>query len=163
MKWDTWKQKLKKAKFVIIVLLAGILLMAIPMGTKKEKAEQKETGFSLAETEHRMEEILEKIDGVGRIDVMLTLKSSSQLTLAQDQNDTKRQEEEKKQSEVLTINRGSGYQEVVVTEEIYPVYQGAVVVCEGAQNSTVRLRVMETVAVLTGLGSDKISVVQWQS
>ena len=41
-------------------------------------------------------------------------------------------------------------------------YQGAVVVCQGAGDSRVRLRVMETVAVLTGLSSDKISVVQWK-
>jgi len=162
MSLSAWKQKLKKSRYVLIVLAAGILLMAIPIGTKKEK-EQTNESFSLDGTEQRMEEVLGKIDGVGRVDVMLTLKSSSQLTLAQDQNDTRRQEEEKKQSEVLTINRGSGYQDVVVTEEIYPIFRGAVVVCEGAQNSSVRLQVMETVAVLTGLGSDKISVVQWQS
>lgn len=162
MKWDKWIEKLKKGKFVLIILLAGILLMALPTGKKREKVEADE-GFSLVATEQRMEEILGKIDGVGRIDVMLTLKSSSQLTLAQDHNDTRRQEEEKSQSQVLTVNRGSGCQEVVVTEELYPVYQGAVVVCEGAGSDTVRLRILETVSVLTGLRSDKISVVQWQS
>ena len=65
-------------------------------------------------------------------------------------------------SQVLTVNRGSGKQEVVVTQRLYPTYQGAVVVCQGAGDSRVRLRVMETVAVLTGLSSDKISVVQWK-
>ena len=37
-----------------------------------------------------------------------------------------------------------------------------VVVCQGAGNSRVRLQVMETVAVLTGLSSERISVVQWK-
>ena len=65
-------------------------------------------------------------------------------------------------SQVLTVNRGSGKQEVVVTRRLYPTYQGAVVVCQGAGDSRVRLRVLETVSVLTGLSSDKISVVQWK-
>ena len=52
--------------------------------------------------------------------------------------------------------------DVVVTEQTYPVYQGAVVVCQGAGDSGVHLAVVQAVSVLTGLGSDKITVVQWK-
>ena len=62
----------------------------------------------------------------------------------------------------MTLNRGSGYQEVVVTNQVYPVYQGAVVVCQGAENSAVRLAVTEAVSALTGLSSDRISIVKWK-
>ena len=48
-------------------------------------------------------------------------------------------------------------------QQLYPTYQGAVVVCEGAGSSTVRLAVVNAVSVLTGLSSDKISVVKWKS
>ena len=64
--------------------------------------------------------------------------------------------------ETVTLNRGSGYQEVVVTNQVYPVYQGAVVVCQGAENSAVRLAVTEAVSALTGLSSDRISIVKWK-
>ena len=47
--------------------------------------------------------------------------------------------------------------------KMYPVYQGAVVVCQGAGNSQVRLTVIDAVSVLTGLSSDKISVVKWKN
>ena len=67
----------------------------------------------------------------------------------------------RRESQVLTVNRGSGKQEVVVTQRMYPVYQGAVVVCQGAGNSQERLTVIDAVSVLTGLSSDKISVVKW--
>ena len=53
--------------------------------------------------------------------------------------------------------------EVVVTRRMYPVYQGAVVVCQGAGDSRVRLTVVDAVSVLTGLSSDKISVVKWKN
>ena len=65
--------------------------------------------------------------------------------------------------EPVTLNRGSGYQDVVVTRETYPVYLGAVVVCQGAGSGGVRLAVTEAGAALTGLPADRITVVQWNS
>lgn len=61
----------------------------------------------------------------------------------------------------MKLNRGSGTQDVVVTEQVYPTYQGAVIVCQGADDPAVCLSVTEAVAVLTGLGSEKITVVKW--
>ena len=69
----------------------------------------------------------------------------------------------RRQREPVTLNRGSGYQDVVVTRETYPVYLGAVVVCQGAGSGGVRLAVTEAVAALTGLPADRITVVQWDS
>lgn len=158
------RELMKKYRYVLLVLLAGILLMLLP-GKKTEKTVSKsETlSFSLADTEQRMADVLRQIEGVGRVKVMLTLKSGSTLQLAEDNSSTQRDAELRRDSEVVTLNRGSGQQEVVVTQETYPVYQGAVIVCDGAASSTVRLAVTEAVAVLTGLPSDKISVVKWKS
>ena len=153
----------KKYKYVGLVVLAGILLMLLP--GKKTAADPQESGgsFSLEDTERRMEELLGRMDGVGRVQVMLTLHSGETLSLAEDSSATLGSGGDVRQdSQVLTVNRGSGKQEVVVTRRLYPTYQGAVVVCQGAGDSRVRLRVLETVSVLTGLSSDKISVVQWK-
>lgn len=156
---------LKKYRFAALVALAGVVLMLLP--GEKDGAAEKETAegesFSLEETERRMAEMLGAMDGVGRVQVMLTLRSGETLSLAEDSSATLgRGGDVRQDSQVLTVNRGSGRQEVVVTQRLYPTYQGAVVVCQGAGDSRVRLRVMETVAVLTGLSSDKISVVQWK-
>ena len=50
----------------------------------------------------------------------------------------------------------------MVTQETYPQYRGALVVCEGGGNDAVRLQVIAAVSALTGLGSDRIAVVRWQ-
>lgn len=156
---------LKKYRFAALVALVGIVLMLLP-GEKESTAEDtSSTGelFSLAETEQRMAQMLGAMEGVGRVQVMLTLRSGETLSLAEDNSATLGSGGNVRQdSQVLTINRGSGRQEVVVTQRLYPLYQGAVVVCQGASDSRVRLRVLETVSVLTGLSSDKISVVQWK-
>ena len=121
------EQLWKKYRLALVVLLAGVILLALPKG-ETHTAETAEVpgydAFSLAETEQRME---------------------------------------RTKSETVTINRGSGQQDVVITQQRYPVYQGAVVVCQGADRASVRLAVTEAVAALTGLSSDKISVVKWNS
>ena len=156
---------LKKYRFAALVALAGVVLMLLP--GKKDSMPDAETAegetFSLEETERRMAEVLGAMDGVGRVQVMLTLRSGETLSLAEDSSATLGSGGDVRQdSQVLTVNRGSGWQEALVTRQDYPVYQGAVVVCQGAGSSAVRLAVTEAVAALTGLSTEKITVVQWE-
>ena len=157
-----WSELWKKYKFVLLVVLVGVILMVLPVSSASKETETsdlqtpRET-FDLVETEQRMEAILSKIDGVGKLQLMLTLQSGTRLT-EDTQSDSGRTTRE-----TLTLNRGSGSQEVVVTNRYYPVYQGAVVVCQGADSSAVRLAITETVQALTGLTSDRIQVVKWTS
>lgn len=159
-----WSELWKKYKFVLLVVLVGIILMLLPVSSQTKETEENKSqipqeSFDLAAMEQRMEEVLGKIDGVGKLRLMLTLQSGTRLTLAED---TQR-DQERTQRETVTLNRGSGNQEIVVTNRYYPVYQGAVVVCQGADSSAVRLAVTETVQALTGLPSDRIMVAKWTS
>lgn len=159
-----WSDLWKKYKFVLLVVLVGIILMLLPVSSQTKEAEENKSqipqeSFDLAAMEQRMEEVLGKIDGVGKLRLMLTLQSGTRLTLAED---TQR-DQDRTQREIVTLNRGSGNQEIVITNRFYPVYQGAVVVCQGADSSAVRLAITETVQALTGLPSDRIRVAKWTS
>lgn len=157
----------KKYRYVALVVLVGVVLMLLPSGkgerqTSSDQPVNVSEAYSLAETEKRLEQLLGRIRGVGQVQVMLTLKSGSSLQLAENRSTSLRDTEDRQDRDVVTLNRGSGYEDVVVTEQTYPVYQGAVVVCQGAGDSSVNLAVIQAVSVLTGLGSDKITVVQWK-
>lgn len=159
-----WSELWKKYKFVLLVVLVGIILMLLPVSSQTKETEENKSqipqeSFDLAAMEQRMEEVLGKIDGVGKLRLMLTLQSGTRLTLAED---TQR-DQDRTQREIVTLNRGSGNQEIVITNRFYPVYQGAVVVCQGADSSAVRLAITETVQALTGLPSDRIRVAKWTS
>ncbi len=159
-----WSELWKKYKFVLLVVLVGIILMLLPVSSQTKETEENKSqipqeSFDLAAMEQRMEEVLGKIDGVGKLRLMLTLQSGTRLTLAED---TQR-DQDRTQRETVTLNRGSGNQEIVITNRFYPVYQGAVVVCQGADSSAVRLAITETVQALTGLPSDRIRVAKWTS
>lgn len=157
-----WLPLWKKYRPVLLIVLAGVALMLLPA---KEEAvqEPQESLFSLEETQREMESILSCIEGTGRLQLMLTLKSGSRLQLAEDQDRTVGEGEESRRTETVTVSRGSGGEDVVITQQQYPVYQGALVVCQGGDQAAVRLAVTQAVAALTGLSSDRITVVKWSS
>ena len=75
---------LKKNKFVILVLFLGLVLLMIPSGKKSaENVSPKEETPSFTEDDYaakmevKLEEILSRINGAGKVDVMLTLQRSS--------------------------------------------------------------------------------------
>ncbi|MBQ6248607.1 MAG: stage III sporulation protein AG [Oscillospiraceae bacterium] len=162
---EKWFTVLSRYKFPAIMLLLGVVLMLLPLGKKTAVATQETPSqeFDLEAMERQMEEIVGCIDGVGRVKVMLTLRTGPTLSLASDKDETLRDAEMRTENQILKLNRGSGMQEVVITQQRYPVFQGAVIVCDGAGNSAVRLQVTEAVSVLTSLSSDKITVAKWQS
>ena len=156
---------LGKYKYVLLVAALGALLMAWPAGRKEAEpdgAAPPAGRGDLEQTEKAMEEILGKISGVGRVDVMLSLHSDGERVLAQDSSlrysgSAQSPDSYERSSQPVTDAGG-----VVVTQETYPQYRGALVVCEGGGNDAVRLQVVSAVSALTGLGSDRIAVVKWQ-
>ena len=168
MSVEAWKraaEALKKYRLAALVVILGVLLMLLPDGTVKDAAPQGSAAagetFDRAAVQEEMERILSAIDGTGRLRLMLTVDAGTKHELAQSSSSSRSGADEWQQkSEPLTIGAGSGMQEVVVTNSLYPRYVGALVVCEGGGSAGVRLAVTNAVSALTGLTSDRITVLQ---
>ena len=172
-KWMKPLAALGRYKYVLAVAALGALLLAWPQRTGESPAQETagESGALLREdlsaTEAALEEILSAIDGVGEVRVMLTLQSGGEKVLASDSSlrysgSVQAPDDYQRATETVVVS-GGGENGVVVTEERCPQYRGALVVCEGGGSDAVRLRVTEAVAALTGLGTDRIAVVQGRS
>lgn len=85
---------------------------------------------------------------------MLSVKESSHKVLAYDTKKSRDQTE----YDTVIVSQGSGVQQPVVLHEIYPTFQGALIVCGGGDNPAVKLQIVEAVRALTGLSADRISV-----
>lgn len=127
-------------------------------GEAREETEQTQSAFDLAATEARLSQALSKIHGAGEVTVVLTVANGPRQILAENVDRDGSQGEEK--TETVVLSRGSGSQETVTVQEIYPRYQGALLVCAGGDDPTVRLQLTEAMSALTGLGADKISISQ---
>lgn len=155
---------ISKFRLPLLIFAAGLLLMLLPTGKRSTQAVQ--TAAQAAQTQEltpsqaEMEAILSRIDGVGRVDLLLTLRTSGASVY---QTDTRTVTSGSGTTEecqtVFGQTSGSGKEPVVQTT-LAPQYQGALVVCDGADRASVRLAVVQAVASLTGLGSNQIAVVK---
>ena len=144
--------RLKKYKWVGLVLLVGLLLLAWPAGKENQAGTAAETPqtFDLAATEARLSEALSQIRGAGEVTVVLTLAGGPRQVLAQDVDQATERGQERR--ETVVVSRGSGGQEAVAVQEVSPEYQGALLVCPGGGDPTVRLQLTQAVAALTAHG-----------
>ena len=171
-KLGEWPKKLtellKKYKYAGLVLLLGIALLLLPSGKKEKKTETPVVEESITdeayaqETEKRLQEMLGQIKGVGQVQVMLTLRRGSQTEYQTDVQLSSNGESSQKSEERKTVilSEGSAYDKAAISTVEYPRFLGALIVCEGAEQPTVRLALVEAVAALTGLSSEQITVVK---
>lgn len=164
----TWGGKLcaalGKYKYVFLVILAGVILLLVPTfgagvaAPAKNVSAQSGVEFDVTAMEHRLEGALSQVEGAGATTVVLTIKSGARSILAQDSKTTVKDGARDNEVSTVVVSRGSGTQETVALQELSPQFQGALVVCPGGDNPTVKFKLVEAVSALTGLGFDKISI-----
>jgi len=202
--WKKWfdnenMKKLFRKDNLLILILAGILLFVIALPTKSGSengapaGEEKEGGRAVyksaeeagaetagenadyaAELEKRLTEALADMAEVGRVKVMITLKSSSELVVERERALTRSVTNETDyQGGSRTVNTGETGDTVVystdgssstpyVVKSYVPEIEGVLVVAEGAGNGRVNRTVTEIVQALFGVEAHKIMVVKME-
>lgn len=158
-------QYLKEYKLVLIVIAAGILILLWPSGEKSGNDGGQaaagltggEENFSIEALEEKLNETLSKVEGAGRVTVVLTVKQGMERVLATDEKIVDSESQLSEEYETVIISASGGDEAVLITQH-YPVFQGALVVCEGGDDPQVKLLLTQAVAALTGLGSDRITI-----
>lgn len=155
-----WKL-LDKYKYVLLIILAGVALLLWPTGEKEQPKESASNSgledFDLAGLEEKLSQTLSQVEGAGKVTVALTVRSGMEQVPLTDRSTSVTERGNSVEEKTVVINTGSG-QETVVRLQRSPVFQGAVVVAQGADRAEVRLLLTQAVAALTGLGSDRITV-----
>lgn len=145
---------LQKYKYAAVILLIGLALMLIPaQGSGTEgSVETVKVEEKTADLESRLEELLGQISGAGQVKVLLTMETGDETVY---QTDTQTDS-----ADTVIVEDADRQESGLVRRVEAAVYRGAVVVCQGADQATVRLAIIEAVSCATGLRSDQISVVK---
>lgn len=182
------KKKIENLVFLIIVLV--ITLIAINTiwngGTArpKQKNESTELNKVLADTntgeesryndvlETKLENILNTIKGVGEVKVFINYSESSSIVPLYDETTTTSNTEEgdsgggtrnvtetETQKEIV-FSESSGKKDPVTQKTTMPIVQGAIVTAQGAEDASVKTKIVSAVGAVTGLTVDKIQVFQ---
>lgn len=158
-----WK-RLAAYRYLLLVLAVGIGLLMLPTGKSgtpaaEEVKEESEKEW-LSAVEKEMEQTLSHIDGAGEVHLMLTVDRGMENRFAEDAELESSDDSERRRYETVLVSDGSRGESTVKETQTYPAFRGALVVCEGGELAEVRLAVLNAVKVLTGLSSDKISIVK---
>lgn len=153
----------KRYKFVLIVIAAGLFLLALPSGSGRNDPKETEgvlgteEDFSVDALEEKLSEILSRIEGAGKVSVMLTVKSGMERILATDLESAQSGSELERTEETVVLSKDGG-EEVVLIGQNYPTFQGALVVCPGGGDPQIQLEITRALSALTGLGAGRITV-----
>lgn len=153
-----WKQAtgglIKKYRTALLVVLAGIVLVCLPQQESKPAPVPTTPQVQKADLEQQLEEILSKIAGAGKVEVLLSQAAGEQTLYQQDQDGPGQQTS-------TVVLHGEARQEVGLVRQVNPPrYQGAIVACQGANNPQLRLELVEAVCRTTGLGADRVSILE---
>ena len=154
---SVWKKIPKGAMWILLALSAGLLLFLPKRSTENAAVQTREFSFSLEEEEKRIEAALSRIEGAGKVTVVLSLASSEEREYARNLDSDRQSDEDsarrEERSEVARVG-----DEALTVKIAYPSYRGALIVAEG-NGSALKLALTQAVAALTGLSTDKITVV----
>lgn len=158
------KEGLDKYKYILLVCTLGIVLMLIPTASKTQEKtvnSEENTDAYLNALEKSAEKLFSRIQGVGKVDVIITVKSGYEKIYAADTDKRISTSGEnysiEQDSKILTVN-SNGTQNPLIVKIAYPEYLGAVIVCEGGDNSKVKLELTQAMKSLTGISADNIVV-----
>lgn len=185
---DKLMKKLGKnsTNYVIVLVLVGVLILLVSSFFKPkttyssnvkgekpvvEESKVKETMASYEETQKKeLENILSSIDGIGKVQVMITFESGKEQVPATDNNNSINKTEEKDNSggtRVGTQNntgakvvmQGNGNStEALILKTLNPKVTSVVIVAEGAKNKDLQYKIMKTVSSLYNISENKVNV-----
>ncbi len=191
---EKWLDKIKsfKKEQILILLLCGVLLLVIALpadAPSTDARQQEETRMNTQETqtpdsgaaeertrrlENRLKTILSKVEGIGKTEVMLTLKSDGKRMIEKDLEESQGKEENQEENGASASDQSSSRESTVyqrdaqgnelpyVTEELEPEIAGVLVIAQGAGNAAVVSEITEAVMALFGVEAHKIKVMKME-
>jgi stage III sporulation protein AG len=167
MDLSRWKTDIKeyfgKYKYVLVVLIAGIVLMILPgkdMKTVQIQEDQETEQLTAADIDTELEDILTHISGAGKVKVMVSVAQGERTIYQTDTTYSARENNTDSRSQTILITDSGRNQAGLVHQVNPPTYQGAIVLAQGGDNPVVKLALVDAVSKVTGLGADKISVLK---
>lgn len=192
-----WKEKINNLKELIVrkkednwenmvVFLIILIVTIIAINTIWNKKNEKEivsnvpnniikentiqTSTSEENLEENLEQILAKIEGVGKVSVLITYSETSQViamynekqkeskTEETDTSGGSRQIIETDSSKEIVYKEENGEKVPITQKVILPKIEGALIIAEGAKNAEVKANIIQAVEAATGLATHKIQV-----
>lgn len=170
------KKKWKKGDFIVLALI-GVLLLVIALPVKKEE-KQAETTVTVSDSgetaatrdlEKRLGQILSKVSGAGKVEVMITYKDTGTYVVEKDQSYSKDSSTEtnlqgdvtgREQSQRQTETVYDSGKDPFISRRLEPEIEGILIVAEGGEDAVVRQNLSDAVLALFDVELHRIKIVK---
>lgn len=187
--WKEWVEKGKKIGVIRLGLLivAGLVLLIASFDGKEEhktqtqintqneekQSEEQQLNTYIENMETRLTNVLSQVDGIGKVQVMITAKATQEKVVLKDtpyKKATVKEEDSTgaiRESKETTSEEGTilekqqdGSESPYITKELQPEIEGVVVIAEGAAQKQIEAEINDAVVALFSVPSHKIKVMK---
>lgn len=187
--WKEWVEKGKKIGVIRLGLLivAGLVLLIASFDGKEEhktqtqintqneekQSEEQQLNTYIENMETRLTNVLSQVDGIGKVQVMITAKATQEKVVLKDapyKKTTVKEEDSTgatRESKETTSEEGTilekqqdGSESPYITKELQPEIKGVVVIAEGAAQKQIEAEINDAVVALFSVPSHKIKVMK---
>lgn len=147
-----------KTEYIVVAALAAIVVAIVLYGfgnktaTGKSDVDDKTLAY-VCRLEDELGDALSKVDGAGKVKVVITVSSGIRSEYAED---VKKTSDENKTTETRSLVLVGG--KPVVLREIYPDITGVLVVADGADNIVVKMAILDAATTVLGIPCDKVKI-----
>lgn len=184
------KRKIENLVVFLILLIITVIAINTIWGDKNGETKQENSNNSYKELAHslensidsnnqqineysleeNLEDILSKMSGVGKVDVLVTYSETSEViamynetytssnTEETDTNGGVRKIEETDTNKEIIFEEKDGEQTPITQKVVMPKIEGAIITAEGAGNVKVKTNIIQAVSAATGLSTYRIQV-----
>ena len=181
---DKKKQIENIVVFIIILIITVLIINNMwSSGENESKQDKANTTKVLAQTsssqqddlESNLEDILETINGVGKVKVLIKYSESStvvamynetiseSITKANDGNGGSKDVKESENKKEIVYTDEDGTNKPITEKVVMPVIEGAIITAQGASNANIKTSIVSAVEAVTGLPVHKIQVFEKSS
>lgn len=185
---ELFRPENKKARLnIFTAFVIGVLLLMmgntffgkpdkekLPPLTETEKTELTESGDTdERKLEKRIEGILNKIEGAGEVQVMVTVGGSEELVVARNEKSeaatvteegaggtVKTTQSEKLEDAVVMTEDGTGSTNALVLSKTTPVINGIIIVAQGGDDAVVKEKLMAAAQAVLDVPAHKVAILK---
>ena len=175
------KKQIENIVVFIIILIVTVLIINSMWSSEDEESKGNTQDLTkvLAQTtssdkqddlEQRLENILETINGVGKVNILIKYSESSTVvamynettsestTKESDGDGGSKDVKEKENKKEIVYSDENGENKPITEKVVMPVIEGAIVTAQGAGNASIKSSIVSAVEAVTGLAVHKIQV-----
>ena len=182
------KRQIENIVVFIIILIITVLIINNMWSSNKQQSTENETdhskvlaqvdsisGTGQQDLEEKLEDILETINGVGKVKVLIKYSESSTIVaMYNETNSESKTEENDGDGATKNVTESESKKEIVYSDEngeskpitekvIMPVIEGAIITAQGASDANVKTSIVNAVEAVTGLAVHKIQVFEMKN